>query len=186
MIVDYAPATFARTQRRALKARRALRREDDNKLCFAARRRQHVLPRRADVIFHPTFFVAPCWRPICTACSRAAGYVGGVRRATREDGRMENHGTAPAFSFAPCKVSRLFCPRCRDLIIAATKSQHVSTSEVRHWWACEACGYEFRTTVRWQSSPPRSVSAFEESAFEETVPQSLQNQKCPDGISSGV
>jgi len=32
------------------------------------------------------------------------------------------------------------------------------------------------------------MSAFEESAFEETVPQSLQNQKehCPDEISSGV
>src|SRR5260370_760697 len=91
--------------------------------------------------------------------------------------------TAPVFAFAPCKVSRLFCPRCRDLIIAATKSQHVSTNEVRHWWACETCGYEFRTTVRWQSSPLKSVST-----IEETVPQSLQNQKehCPDGISSGV
>jgi hypothetical protein len=111
------------------------------------------------------------------------GGVLGVRRATRKDGRMKNHGTAPAFSFAPCNISRLFCPRCRDLIIAATKSQHVSTNEVRHWWACEACGYEFRTTVRWQSSPPRSVST-----IEETVPQSLQNQieHCPDGISSGV
>jgi DNA-directed RNA polymerase subunit M/transcription elongation factor TFIIS len=96
---------------------------------------------------------------------------------------MKDHGTAPAFSIAPYKVSQLFCPQCRDLIIAATKSQHVSTNEVRHWWACESCGYEFRTTVRWQSSPPQSVSA-----VEETVPQSLQGQRdhCPDGISSGV
>jgi hypothetical protein len=111
------------------------------------------------------------------------GGVLGVRRATRKDSRMKNHGTAPAFSFAPCEVSRLFCPRCRDLIIAATKSQHVSINEVRHWWACEACGYEFRTTVQWESSPPLSVST-----IDETVPQPLQNQKehCPDGISSGV
>jgi hypothetical protein len=46
----------------------------------------------------------------------------------------------------------LLCPQCQDLIIAATQSQHVSTNEIRHWWACEACGHEFRTTVRWQ--PP--------------------------------
>jgi hypothetical protein len=98
---------------------------------------------------------------------------------------MKNHGRAPAFSFAPCKVSQLFCPRCRDLIIAATKSQHVSTNEVRHWWVCETCDYEFGTTVRWQSSPPHGVTV---STIEETVPQSLQSQKdhCPDGISSGV
>jgi hypothetical protein len=182
MTVDCAPTRVDSHLKARTKARCALRREDDNKLCFASRRRQHVLPRRAHVIFHPTFFVAPCWRPICTACSRAAGYLGcGGRQG--KDGRMKNHGTAPAFSFAPCKVSRLFCPRCRDLIIAATKSQHVSTNEVRHWWACETCGYEFRTTVRWQSSPPQSVST-----IEETVPQSLQSQKdhCPDGISSGV
>jgi DNA-directed RNA polymerase subunit M/transcription elongation factor TFIIS len=96
---------------------------------------------------------------------------------------MENHGTAPAFSFAPCKFSRLFCPRCRDLIIAATRSQHVSTNEVRHWWACETCGYEFRTIVQWQSCPPESKST-----KEETLPQSLQSQKDhgPDEISSGV
>ena len=111
------------------------------------------------------------------------GGVLGVQWATRKDGRMKYHGTAPAFSTAPCKVSRLFCPQCRDLIIAATKSQHVSTNEVRHWWACETCGYEFRTTVRWQSSPLQSVSI-----AEETVPQSPQSQRdhYPDGISSGV
>lgn len=65
---------------------------------------------------------------------------------------MKYHGTAPAYSIVPYKISRLFCPQCQDLIIAATKSQHVSTNEIRHWWACEACGYEFRTTVRWLPS----------------------------------
>jgi rubredoxin len=77
---------------------------------------------------------------------------------------MKYHGTAPAFSIAPDNDSRLFCPQCQDLIIAATKSQHVSTTEVRHWWACESCGYEFRTIVQWQSSPVHSVSIFEEIA----------------------
>jgi hypothetical protein len=72
---------------------------------------------------------------------------------------MKYHGTAPAFSIAPYGDSRLFCPQCQDLIIAATESQHVSVNEVRHWWACETCGHEFRTTVRWPLSPPQSVSA---------------------------
>jgi len=76
----------------------------------------------------------------------------GAKRATKKDSRMKCHDATSEFSIAPYRVSRLFCPQCDDLIIAATKSQHVSTNEVRHWWACEACGHEFRTTVRWQSS----------------------------------
>ena len=74
--------------------------------------------------------------------------------ATSKGGRMKYHGTAPAYSAAPyCnKASRPICPRCRDLIIAATQSQHVNRNEIRHWWACEACGYEFCTTVRWMPS----------------------------------
>jgi hypothetical protein len=69
--------------------------------------------------------------------------------ATSKGSRMKYHGTAPACSTAPYKISRLFCPRCEDLIIAATRSAHVSGNEIHHWWACEACGHEFRTTVRW-------------------------------------
>jgi hypothetical protein len=64
---------------------------------------------------------------------------------------MKFDGTAPAFSAKPYKVSRLFCPQCYDLIIAATKSQHVNINVIRHWWACETCGYEFRTTVQWRA-----------------------------------
>jgi RNase P subunit RPR2 len=94
---------------------------------------------------------------MCRACTYEAGCLGrgGV---TRKDSRMKYPETATAFSIAPYRVSRLFCPQCHDLIIAATKSQHVSTTEVHHWWACEACGYEFRTTVRWQSSFVQSLS----------------------------
>jgi hypothetical protein len=66
-----------------------------------------------------------------------------------KDSRMKYHGTASACSNAPFRVSRLFCPQCEDLIIAATHSEHVSPNEIHHWWACEACGHEFRTTVRW-------------------------------------
>jgi rubredoxin len=83
------------------------------------------------------------------------GYLG--YGATRKGGRMRQHGTAPKFSIPPSNVSRVLCPECQDLIIAATKSQHVSINEVWHWWACETCGHEFRTTARLQSSPLQSV-----------------------------
>jgi predicted RNA-binding Zn-ribbon protein involved in translation (DUF1610 family) len=67
--------------------------------------------------------------------------------------RMKYHGSASACPVAPYKISsRVFCPRCHDQIIAATHSQHVSTTEIHHWWACESCGFEFRTTVRWPRS----------------------------------
>jgi hypothetical protein len=68
----------------------------------------------------------------------------------------------------------LFCPRCEDLIIAATQSQHVSVNEIRHWWACETCGHEFRTTVRWLPSLAEG-----EAAADETEPQSLSRQVEP-------
>jgi hypothetical protein len=181
MIVDYAPATFTRTQRRALKSapRIATRRRQQAMLCGVTATTCIAMPRARHISSY--FLRCALLAPNMHSMFRAAGAWGAG--AARKDGRMENHGTAPAFSFAPCKVSRLFCPRCRDLIIAATRSQHVSTNEVRHWWACETCGYEFRTTVQWQSCPPESKST-----KEETLPQSLQSQKDhgPDEISSGV
>ena len=81
---------------------------------------------------------------------------------------MKFRGTAPTFSIPPSNVSRLFCPQCEDWIIAATKSQHVSANEVWHWWACETCGHEFRTAVRWP---------FKGSAAEEALPQSLPGSR---------
>ncbi len=82
---------------------------------------------------------------------------------------MKYHGTAPAYSFTPFRVSRLFCPQCEDLIIAATRSEHVSINEIHHWWACEACGHEFRTTVRW-------LRSFVESESPADRAESLPNQ----------
>lgn len=62
---------------------------------------------------------------------------------------MKHHHTAPGCPAARRGLSRWLCPRCQDLIIAATGSQLVSATEIHHFWACEACGHEFRTTVRW-------------------------------------
>jgi RNase P subunit RPR2 len=61
---------------------------------------------------------------------------------------MKCHEAVPAFSVEPYRFARSFCPECHDLLVAATKSQHVDSDVVRHWWSCESCGHEFRTTVR--------------------------------------
>jgi transcription elongation factor Elf1 len=66
---------------------------------------------------------------------------------------MKCHETTPAFSVEPHKLVRSFCPACHDLMVAATKSQHVDRNVVRHWWSCETCGHEFRTTVRLPALP---------------------------------
>jgi len=61
---------------------------------------------------------------------------------------MKFHATAPAFSAESQKLSGSFCPECHDLMVAASMSEHVNRHEVRHFWACESCGHEFRTIVR--------------------------------------
>jgi DNA-directed RNA polymerase subunit M/transcription elongation factor TFIIS len=61
---------------------------------------------------------------------------------------MKVHATTPSFSYGSQNAIRSFCPACQDLMISAAKSQHVKDDVVRHWWACESCGHEFRTTVR--------------------------------------
>jgi RNase P subunit RPR2 len=59
---------------------------------------------------------------------------------------MKFHGTAPEDCVEPRKL-RSICPECQDLIVAAAMSQHINEDVVRHFWACESCGHEFRTTV---------------------------------------
>jgi RNase P subunit RPR2 len=57
---------------------------------------------------------------------------------------MKYHATAPSFSVG---LQPAFCPACHDLMVSASKSAHVREDVVRHWWSCESCGHEFRTTV---------------------------------------
>ena len=61
---------------------------------------------------------------------------------------MKYHATAPAFSVGPHKIAAFFCPECHDLMVAAAMSQLVKQDVIRHFWACESCGHEFRTTVQ--------------------------------------
>ncbi len=60
---------------------------------------------------------------------------------------MKFQTTALAASFETHNFVRSFCPVCHDLMVAAAMSQHVNHDVIRHFWACESCGHEFRTTV---------------------------------------
>jgi len=39
------------------------------------------------------------------------------------------------------------CPQCSTWLLAPDWSEHLSERCVRHTWSCEACGYEFETSV---------------------------------------
>jgi len=40
------------------------------------------------------------------------------------------------------------CQQCGDALVAPAQSVHVDDNDVRHWWSCDNCGYEFMTSVR--------------------------------------
>ena len=42
---------------------------------------------------------------------------------------------------------KISCPKCSDCQLAPTRSEYLDEGRVRHAWSCEACGYEFETTV---------------------------------------
>lgn len=72
---------------------------------------------------------------------------------------MKFHEAAPSASVEPRTVMRSICPECQDLMVAATMSQHVDQNVVRHFWACESCGYEFRTIVHLPTLAARNCCA---------------------------
>ena len=61
-----------------------------------------------------------------------------------------DYGTRPAPLLAR-HFGLSCCPNCNDVMLAPAASEHVNEREVRHFWACEACGHEFTTAVRLRS-----------------------------------
>ncbi len=67
---------------------------------------------------------------------------------------MKSPAASPTFSVRKNErarandYARSFCPRCDDVMVAPARSQHVKEDVVRHHWRCEACGHQFRTSVR--------------------------------------
>jgi ribosomal protein S27AE len=39
------------------------------------------------------------------------------------------------------------CPQCSGWLLAPEWSEHLNERSVRHTWSCNACGYNFETTV---------------------------------------
>ena len=39
------------------------------------------------------------------------------------------------------------CPRCGDMLFAATATEFLGQGNIRHTWTCETCDHEFRTAV---------------------------------------
>ena len=39
------------------------------------------------------------------------------------------------------------CAQCGDTLFAPEWSEHVNERCVRHFWSCDACGYQFETSV---------------------------------------
>jgi ribosomal protein L37AE/L43A len=43
--------------------------------------------------------------------------------------------------------SKNTCPQCSEWLLAPNWSEYLNDRCVRHTWSCEACDYEFETTV---------------------------------------
>ena len=39
------------------------------------------------------------------------------------------------------------CPQCGEWLLAPNWSEHLNDRCVRHTWSCDACRYDFETTV---------------------------------------
>jgi transposase-like protein len=39
------------------------------------------------------------------------------------------------------------CPQCSESLLAPDWSEYLNTRCVRHTWSCDACGYQFETSV---------------------------------------
>lgn len=49
----------------------------------------------------------------------------------------------PHFQKPPCKL----CAQCGDALVAAIWVEHPDERRFRNLWSCEACGYEFESTM---------------------------------------
>jgi ribosomal protein L37AE/L43A len=43
--------------------------------------------------------------------------------------------------------SKNICPQCNESLLAPNWSEFLNERCVRHTWSCDACDYEFETTV---------------------------------------
>lgn len=51
------------------------------------------------------------------------------------------------------------CPQCNEKLLAPQWSEHVSERCVRHYWVCDACGYDFESSVFLAMPVPEAEAA---------------------------
>jgi len=56
--------------------------------------------------------------------------------------------TATPFESAPTQFGLHACPHCGTTLLAPETSEFLGPREVRHTWACDECGHDFRTAIR--------------------------------------
>lgn len=56
--------------------------------------------------------------------------------------------TATPFESAPAPIRLHACPHCGTALLAPETSEFLGAREVRHTWACDDCGHDFRTAIR--------------------------------------
>jgi len=49
------------------------------------------------------------------------------------------------------------CPHCGELLVAPTAAAFAGPDDIRHLWACDECGFAFRTSVRLRAPARRTV-----------------------------
>lgn len=47
----------------------------------------------------------------------------------------------------PAGFQRPACPRCGDMLFAASATEFLGHGEIRNTWSCESCEHEFRTAL---------------------------------------
>jgi len=65
---------------------------------------------------------------------------------------MKTRASVQTASVSVQHLGRPCCPQCQELLLAPAASVHVDDSRVRHFWACDNCGYEFISAVRVSST----------------------------------
>ncbi|MDB5598949.1 MAG: hypothetical protein JWN71_993 [Xanthobacteraceae bacterium] len=56
--------------------------------------------------------------------------------------------TATPFESTPAHVGLHACPHCGAAALAPETSEFLGARQVRHTWACDDCGHDFRTAIR--------------------------------------
>jgi RNase P subunit RPR2 len=62
--------------------------------------------------------------------------------------------TADIKVFAFRRFFLSICPKCGEVPVAPVRAEFVANGRIRHIWACEDCGHEFRTAVEFVAQDP--------------------------------